>query len=111
MKKLLVISAIAASLTLGACASTPEASAKSEYDATVEKATMLQAQAKAAGNVWKQKAMKLPYTEDYLAQADEAKKKGNDAEALRLAKEALKTAEAQLVQNERHAAEKPAWYK
>lgn len=109
MKKLLVISAVAAALTLGACASTPEA--KPEYEATVEKATMLQAQSKAAGNVWKQKKMKLPYTEDYLAQADEAKKKGDDAGALKLAKEALKTAQAQVDQTSTYANDKPSWYK
>ncbi|BBP43037.1 hypothetical protein [Thiosulfativibrio zosterae] len=109
MKKLLVISAVAASLTLGACASTP--TAKSEYDATVEKATMAHAEAKKMGNVWKQKKMKMSYAEDYLAKAAEAKAKGDEAAALKFAKEALKTAEAEVEQSMKYADVKPGWYK
>lgn len=109
MKKLLIGTALLATLSMTACAS--NSAAPSSYDDYVAAANELHAEAKKNKNVWKQKKMKKPYVEHYLAKADEAKKKGDDAGALKFAKEAYKSANAQMEQVESWKSMKPAWEK
>ncbi|MPQ76861.1 hypothetical protein [Hydrogenovibrio sp. JE_KL2] len=107
MKKLFVGAAIITTLSLGACSSMPSKSMS--YDDVVAQATAQHDKAKKMGNVWKQKKMKLPYVDTYLAKAAEAKKKGDAAKAMELAQEALKTANAEVNQMEKYADLQPAW--
>lgn len=108
MKKLLLTAAIAATMTLTACSSAP---AKGSYEAMIADAKAAHAQAAKAGNTWKQKKMKKPYVDHYIAKAEEAKKKGDEKGAMKWAKEALKSAEAELHQTNHYADLKPGWYK
>lgn len=110
MKKLFVSAAIVASLSLSACSST-QTKSLSSYDDIIAEAVAVNAEAKKKGFVWKQKAMKLPYVEHYIAKAEEAKKKGDDASAMKYAKEALKTANAEMNQMVKYSDLQPAWYK
>ncbi|QCU89706.1 hypothetical protein [Thiomicrorhabdus sediminis] len=107
MKKLFIGTALVAALSMGAC--TSNTANPTTYDDYVEAAVATHAKAKAMGDVWKQKKMKLPYVEHYLAEADKAKKAGDDAKALKLAKEAYKTANAEVAQAE--TVQKAAWEK
>lgn len=110
MKKYLIGAAIIASLSLGACSSSPSKSTMS-YDDTVAEAKAQHAKAKSYGNVWKQKKMKMSYVETYLTKAEEAKKKGDEAAAMKYAQEALKSANQEVAQSESNAGLKPAWIK
>lgn len=107
MKKLFVGAAIITTLTLGACSSMPSKSMS--YDDVVAQATAQHAKAKKLGNVWQQKKMKKPYVDAYLDQAAAAKKKGDDATAMKFAQKALKTADAEVNQMEKYADLQPAW--
>lgn len=107
MKKLILAAAIASTMTIGACSATPE---KGSYAATVGEAKAAQAEATAInGNVWKQKKMKKPYVDHYLAKAEEAMKAGDEATAMKNAQLALKTAKAEVAQSKNKAT--PAWLK
>lgn len=110
MKKLFVGAAVVATLSLGACSSMQTKSSMS-YDDVVAQATAQHAKAKEMGNVWKQKKMKQPYFDTYISEAAAAKKKGDNEAAMKFAKEALKTANAEVQQSEKYADLKPAWVK
>ncbi len=109
MKKILIGTAMAAVVGMTGCAST--ASTPTTYADYVDAATATHAKAAAHKNVWKQKKMKLPYVEHYLAKADEAKKKGDEAAAMKFAKEAYKSANAEMMQVDSWNGLKPAWEK
>lgn len=111
MKKLLIGTLFAfASLSLTACSSNAT-KAPTSYSDYVDSAKALHAQAKADKNVWKQKKMKKPYVEHYLAKAEEANKAGDEAKALKLAKKAHASAEAQMRQTAGWKGMKAAWEK
>ncbi|MDX1347292.1 MAG: hypothetical protein R3189_03470 [Thiomicrorhabdus chilensis] len=110
MKKVLVGLAIAAALNLTACSSMATQSNDS-YDAVVADATATHAEAKSMDNVWKQKKMKMGYVEHYLDLAAKAKAKGDDAAALKWAKEAQKSAHAEVAQMKENENLKAAWEK
>lgn len=110
MKKLFIGTAIVAALSMGGCASN-EAAAPSSYADYVSAAKAAHAKAAAAGNVWKQKKMKKGYVDHYLAKAEEAKKKGDDAGAMKYAKEAYKSANAEVAQTASWEGQKAAWEK
>ncbi|MDG6777515.1 hypothetical protein QCB44_02225 [Thiomicrorhabdus sp. zzn3] len=109
MKKLLIGAAIAAAFNLTACSSM--ATQSNSYDSIVAEATATHAEAKAMHNVWKQKKMKLPYVEHYLDLAAKAKEKGDEAAAVKYAKEALKTAKAEVAQIKNNENLTAAWEK
>ena len=111
MKKLLMtLSSVAImSVSLNACAT--NMAGPSNYADIVKAAQAAHAEAKAGKNVWKQKKMKKAYVDHYLAKAEEALKKGDDAGALKFAKLALKVANAEVDQLKRYADEKPMWEK
>lgn len=109
MRKLLIGSALVAAVAMTGCAST--ASTPTSYSDYVDAAKAAHAKAAANKNVWKQKKMKLPYVEHYLAKAEEAKKKGDEAAALKYAKEAYKSANAEVAQSESWKGMKPMWEK
>ncbi len=109
MRKLVIGTAILAALSMSACAS--NSSAPSSYSDYVDAAKAAHEVAKKNQNVWKQKKMKKPYVEHYLAKADEAKKKGDDAGALKYAKEAYRSANGQVSQVESWKTMAPAWQK
>jgi len=113
MKKLLVSAAVVATLSLGACSSTgmSKDSGAADYASTIAEAKAIHAKSKAQGNVWKQKKMKKAYVDHYIAKSEAAAKKGDDAAAMKYAKEALHTAKAEELQNKRYADLKPAWVK
>lgn len=102
MKKLLVGATVLATLTLGACAHNQHSD---NYSALVEEAKAKQAISKENGNVWKQKAMKKPYVEHYLEEAEKAR-----LESVRLAKEAVRSADAQIAQTKEADDLTPGWY-
>lgn len=108
MKKLIISAAIAATMTLSACANMQTSTA---YDSTVKAATSTHAQATQLGNVWKSKKMKKAYVDAYLAKAAAAKKAGDMATANKYADKALKLAKAEVLQSKTYANMKPAWYK
>ena len=110
MKKLLTAMAVAGSLTLGACANM-QSNDLSTYNGVMAEAAAQHAVAKEHKNVWKQKKMKKPYVEHYMAKAEAAKKKGNDAAAMEWAQKALKSARAEVRQSQQHASTDPAWLK
>ncbi|WP_373018093.1 hypothetical protein [Thiomicrorhabdus sp.] len=110
MKNVLISASIAAVLGLTACSSMATQSADS-YDAIVADATATQAKAAEMKNVWQQKAMKLSYVDHYLDLAAKAKEKGDEAKAVAMAKEAQKTAHAEVAQIEQNANLKAAWEK
>lgn len=109
MKKLLIGTAVVAALAMGGCTSTQ--STPVTYADYVEGANAAHAKAKAVNNVWKQKKMKQSYVDTYLSKADEAKKKGDEAAALKYAKEAYKSANAEVTQMESWKGLKAAWEK
>lgn len=108
MKKLLVGATVATALTLTACAQTQTtASAPDDgYASLVAEAQAKQEQSKKAGNVWQQRRMKLPYVDHYLAEAEKAR-----LESVRLAQEAVKSANGQIDQSTYGANLTPGWYK
>ncbi len=110
MKKLLISATIFVSATLVGCNQTNQ-SKPTSYADIVSQAKSLHANAAETGYVWKQKKMKTSYVEHYLAQADEAKKKGDDAAALKAAQEALKIATAEVAQREEAKNLKASWEK
>lgn len=110
MKKILVGAAVAVALNLTACSSMATQSPNS-YQAIVADANAAQAKSIEMSNVWKQKAMKLGYVDHYLDLAKQAKDKGDDAAAIKWAKEAQKTAHAQVAQIEAAKGLKGAWEK
>ncbi len=110
MKKILVGAAVAVALNLTACSSMATQSPNS-YEAIVADATAAHAQATEMKNVWKQKKMKLGYVEHYLDLAKKAKDKGDEAGAVKFAKEAQKSAHAQVAQMKAAANLKAAWEK
>jgi hypothetical protein len=107
MKKLLIATAVAAMVGMTGCASNSSApSSYAEYVAAAKAAH------KASGdNIWKQKKMKKAYTDHYLSLAEAAKKKGDDAAALKYAKQAYHSASAQKAQTESWKTLKPLWEK
>ena len=109
MKKLFIGTAMVAALSMSACASnTANPTSYADYVAAAKAAHAKAAEHK---NVWKQKKMKKPYVEHYLAKAEAAKKKGDDAAAMKYAKEAYKSANAQMNQVESWKSLKAAWEK
>lgn len=110
MKKILVGAAVAVALNLTAC-STMATQPSNSYDAVIADAVATQAKSVEINNVWKQKAMKLGYVEHYLDLSKQAKDKGDDAEAMKWAKEAQKTAHAQVAQIEEAKNLKGDWEK
>lgn len=110
MKKLIIGASIAAVLTLSGCTGN-EVKTAATYESIVAEAKAAQEVSVKGGHVWKQKKMKTPYVEHYLALAEEAKKKGDEAAALKHAKNALKTANAQVAQINDNADLKAAWSK
>ncbi|MBN2864579.1 MAG: hypothetical protein JXK16_01085 [Thiotrichales bacterium] len=110
MKKLLIGAAVAVALNLTACSSMATQSPNS-YEAIVADTAAAQAKSVEMKNVWQQKAMKLSYVDHYLALAEEAKKAGDEHGAIKWAKEAQKTAHAQVAQIEAHKGYKAGWEK
>lgn len=109
MRKLFIGTAMVAALSMTACASnTANPTSYADY---VDAAKAAHAQAAANGNVWKQKKMKKGYVDHYLAKAEEAKKKGDDAGAMKYAKEAYKSANAEMAQVNSWKTLKAAWEK
>ena len=108
MKKLLIAATIATTVTLGACSNNPM-SASNSYSDIVAQAKAVHKVAAERGDVWKQKKMKLPYVEYYLAKAEAAHKKGDQATAMKNAKLALKVAKAEVKQTEDYANITPLW--
>ena len=109
MKNLLISAALMATVTLSGCAGS-EAKTDS-YAGIVAAANTAHADAKTSGFVWKQKKMKLSYVEDYLAKAEAAKAKGDEAGAMANAKAALKTANAEVAQRDSAKGLKAGWEK
>ncbi|WP_044407972.1 hypothetical protein [Thiomicrospira microaerophila] len=109
MKKLLVGATVAAAFSLTACAQTQATTAAvpdDGYASLVAEAQAKQAQSKADGNVWQQRNMKLPYVDHYLAEAEKAR-----LESVRLAQEAVKSANGQIDQTNYGRNLTPGWYK
>ncbi len=109
MKKSLISATIVATIALSGC-NTNKAKPTSYAD-IVSQAKSLHANAAETGYVWKQKKMKTSYVEHYLAQAEEAKSKGDQAGALKAAQEALKIARAEIAQREDAVGLKATWEK
>ena len=109
MKKLLISATLLAAATLTGCNTTQTKT--TSYSDTVSQAKSLHADAAKTGYVWKQNKMKKSYVEHYLAQAEEAKSKGDEAGALKAAQEALKTAKAEIAQREDAVGLKATWEK
>jgi uncharacterized lipoprotein YbaY len=105
MKKLLVGATFLATLTLAAC-NHNQAMPADEYASLVAEAQDKQAKSKELGNVWQQRNMKLPYVDHYLAEAEKARQ-----ESVRLAREAVKSANAQLDQSKYGSELRPGWYR
>lgn len=103
MNKLLVGATVLATLALGACTHN---GTKDNYGALVAEAKAKQEQSKKNGNVWQQRNMKQPYVDHYLAEAEKAR-----LESVRLAAEAVKSANAQIAQSEEGKKLTPGWYK
>lgn len=104
MKKLLVGATVLATLSLAAC--NHNQTAGDNYASLVSEAQQKQEIARQSGNVWQQRRMKLPYVDHYLAEAEKARQ-----ESVRLANEAVDTANAQLDQSSYAAELRPGWYK
>ncbi len=105
MKKLLVGATVLATLTLAAC-NHNQAMSTDGYAALVAEAQEKQAKSHELGNVWQQRNMKLPYVDHYLAEAEKARQ-----ESVRLAREAVKSANAQIEQSKYAAELRPGWYR
>lgn len=110
MKKLFVSAAVVATMSLAAC-STNQTKDLTSYDDIISEAASIHAEAAKDGFVWKQKAMKKAYVDHYIALAEDAKKKGDDATAMKYAKEALKSANAEMDQEVKYADIQPGWIK
>jgi len=110
MKKLFIGTAIVAALSMSACTAN-ETTAPTSYADYVSGAQAAHAKAVAVGNVWKQKKMKKGYVEHYLAKAEAAKKKGDEAAAMKYAKKAYKSANAQVAQTAAWEGQKAGWEK
>lgn len=109
MKKLLMTAALVATVSLAGCAGN---GAKADsYADIVAAATATHADAAKSGYTWKQKKMKMGYVDTYLAKAEEAKAKGDDEGALKAAKQALKTANAEVAQRDAADGLKGGWEK
>lgn len=108
MKKLLVGATIATAFSMTACAHNHSATSAVDdgYAALVAEAQAKQEQSRADGNVWQQRNMKLPYVDHYLAEAEKARQ-----ESVRLAKEAVKSANGQIDQTNYGRNLTPGWYK
>ncbi len=109
MKKLLITAALVATVSLAACTSN-EAKAGS-YASVVSAAKAAHADAASSGFTWQQRDMKLSYVDHYLALAEEAKAKGDDAAAMDFAQQALKTANAEVAQRDAGKTLKAGWEK
>lgn len=109
MKKLLISTALVTSFTLTGCIAND--TKPTSYADIVAQAKATHADAANSGYVWKQKKMKTSYVEHYLTLAEEAKAKGDDAAALQAAKEALKTAKAEVAQRDGAENLKATWEK
>ena len=103
MKKLLVGATVLTALTLGACSQNQ--TKDDGYAALVNEAQAKQEISKQNGNVWQQRNMKKPYVDHYLAEAEKAR-----LESVRLANEALKSANAQIAQSEDGRKLTPGWH-
>lgn len=110
MKNLFVITAVAATLSVSACANNAPVKT-SAYETTVSEAMKMHESAKSHHHVFKQKKMKQPYVEHYLALAKKAKAEKNDKLAMQHAKSALNIAKAEMVQYEEGKNFKPGWIK
>jgi len=110
MKKLLIGAAVAVALNLTAC-STMATQSPTSYEAIVADATATHAKSVELKNVWQQKKMKMSYVDHYLDLAKKAKDKGDDANALKWAKEAQKSAKAEVAQMDAHKGYKAGWEK
>lgn len=109
MKKLLMTAALVATVSLAGCAGN---GAKTDsYEEIVSAAKAAHAEAANSGYVWQQKKMKMSYVDTYLAEAEEAKAKGDDEAALKAAKAALKTAKAEVAQRDSADGLKAGWEK
>lgn len=106
MKKLLVGATVLATLTLGACTHNQTQADADGYQNIVAEAKAKQDISKKNGNVWQQRRMNLPYVDHYLAEAEKARQ-----ESVRLANEALKSANAQITQTEEGRKLTPGWYR
>jgi len=109
MKKLLISAAILTSVTLVGC--NANQAKPTTYAEIVSQAKIVHADAAKSGYVWKQKKMKKSYVEHYLALAEEATAKGDTAGALKAAKAALKTANAEVSQRDDAKDLKAGWVK
>jgi len=107
MKKLIIGTALVTALGMGGC--TANETSSTSYAGIVDSAKA--AHAKAGTNVWKQKKMKKAYFDTYLAKAEAAKAKGDEAGAMKYAKEAYKTANAEVAQAEAWKNLKAGWEK
>ncbi len=111
MKNLLITAALVATVSLTACAGNDTKVNLNSYADVVAAAKAAHADAAKSGYVWQQKKMKMSYVDTYLAKAEEAKAKGDDAGALKAANEALKTANAEIAQRESANGLKGGWEK
>ncbi|VAW48477.1 hypothetical protein MNBD_GAMMA03-1318 [hydrothermal vent metagenome] len=109
MKKLLISATLLTVATLTGCSTTQ--TNPTSYSDIVTQAKSLHADASNTGYAWKQKKMKTSYVEYYLAQAENAKNKGDETEALKAAQAALKTAKAEIAQREDAINLKATWEK
>lgn len=109
MKKLLMTAALVATVSLTGCAG--NGAKDDSYASIVAAATAIHADAAKSGYTWQQKKMKMSYVDTYLAKAEEAKAKGDDEGALKAAKQALKTAQAEVAQREAANGLKAEWEK
>ena len=109
MKKLFIGTALVTALGIGGC--TANETTPTSYADIVSSAKAAHAKAVAVNDVWKQKKMKKPYVDTYLDKAEAAKKKGDDATAMKYAKEAYKTANAEVSQMESWKGMKAGWEK
>ena len=111
MKKLLITAALVATVSLTACTGNGTKVNSSSYADVVSAAKAAHADASKSGYIWKQKKMKMSYVDTYLAKAEAAKAKGDDAGALKAANQALKTANAEVAQREAANGLKGGWEK
>jgi hypothetical protein len=109
MKNILITAALVATVTLTAC--TGNEAKTDSYAGIVAAAQTAHAEAAKSGFVWKQKKMKMGYVDTYLAKAEEAKAKGDEAAAMENAKQALKTANAEILQRDAGKDLKAGWVK
>ncbi len=109
MKKFLMTAALVATVSLTAC--TGNETKTNAYADIVAAATANHAEAAKSGYTWKQKKMKKGYVDHYLAKAEAAKAKGDEAGAMKNAQAALKTAKAEVAQRDAANGLKAGWEK